>query len=206
MLTTKENTSDILQDKTDLVIFRLNRIHYAITVELIQQIIEMVIIIPVLSTVEWMEGVINYHGVSVPVVDLRRHFGLEVAPYRWHTPIILVNISNRLVGLIVDEVLDVRAISNEQIVAPGSILPPGVPQTSLLKSLIQTEQNITLLLDLAHLFDQVQVRALSAAANVLDKKTETFKPGTVSKGKAGKAASKQPKKSSAAAAGQEEIR
>src|SRR6185295_6288410 len=111
MLTIKENTPNILQNKTNLVIFRLNRIDYAITVESIQQIIEMVIIIPVLNTEEWMEGVINYHGASVPVVNLRRHFGMEVEPYRWHTPIILVNISDRRVGLIVDEVLDVLAIS-----------------------------------------------------------------------------------------------
>jgi purine-binding chemotaxis protein CheW len=224
MPTTKEATPNILQNKTNLVIFRLNRIDYAITVESIQQIIEMVIIIPVLNTEEWMEGVINYHGASVPVVNLRRHFGMEVVPYRWHTPIILVNIFDRRVGLIVDEVLDVLAISGEQIIDPRSILPPGVPQVSLLKSLIQTEQNITLLLDLAHLFDQVQVRALSAAANALDKKTahtpgdqarlqkpETFKPDAVSKGKAETTASKKSKKPStvepsAAATGQEEIR
>jgi purine-binding chemotaxis protein CheW len=216
MLTTQENTPHILQNKTNLVIFRLNRIDYAIAVEPIQQIIEMVIIIPVLNTEKWMEGVINYHGASVPVVNLRRHFGMEIAPYRWHTPIILVNIANRLVGLIVDEVLDVLALPDEQIVDPSAILPWGVPKVSLLKSIIQTDQNITLLLDLAHLFDQVQVRALSAAANALGKKTahtagdparsqkpETIKPGGVSKDKAGKAktpraaASKQPEKPSA---------
>ena len=205
MIMTKENIPNILQKKTNLVIFRLNRINYAIMVESIQQIIEMVIIIPVLNTKEWMEGVINYHGASVPVVNLRRHFGMEVVPYSWHTPIILVNISDRQVGLIVDEVLDVLAISDEQIIDPGSILPPGVPQASLLKSIIQTEQNITLLLDLAHLFDQVQVRALSAAANALDKKT-AHTPGTVSKSKAAPraAASKQSEKPSATR--QEEIR
>jgi purine-binding chemotaxis protein CheW len=219
MLTIKENTPNILQNKTDLVIFRLNRIDYAIPVETIQQIIEMVIIIPVLNTEEWMEGVINYHGASVPVVNLRRHFGMQVEPYRWHTPIILVNIFDRRVGLIVDEVLDVLAISDEQIVDPRSILPPGVPQVSLLKSIIQTDQNITLLLNLAHLFDEVQVRALSAAANALDKKMartpgaqahsqkpETQKPGAVSKNKAGKTAPKQTKKRAAVEPGQAEIR
>lgn len=167
MLMTKESTPDILQNNTNLVIFRLNRIHYAIAIESIQQIIEMVTITPVLKTEAWMEGVINYHGASIPVVNLRRHFGMEVVPYRWHTPIILVNISDHSVGLIVDDVLDVAVISQEQIVGPHSILPPGVPETPLLKGIIQTEKNITLLLDPAHLFDQVQVRALSAAAEAL---------------------------------------
>jgi hypothetical protein len=114
-----------------------------------------------------MEGIINYHGFSIPVINLRRHFGMEVVPYRWHTPIILVNISDHQVGLIVDDVLDVLAISSEQIVDPHSILPTGVPETPLLKGIIQTEKNITLLLDLAHLFDPVQVRALSATADAI---------------------------------------
>ena len=169
MIQTKESTPTVLQNKTSLVIFKLNHIHYAIAVESIQQIIEMVVIIPVLNTAAWMEGVINYHGVSIPIVNLRRHFGMEVAPYHLHTPIILVNIFGHWVGLIVDDVLDVLAVSAQQIVDARSILPPGVPQTLLLKGVIQTQQNITLMLDLTHLFDQVQVRALTATTGVLDK-------------------------------------
>lgn len=172
MLITKESIPDILQNKEDLVIFRLNRIHYAVAIESIQQIIEMVTITPVLKTEAWMEGVINYHGSSIPVVNLRRHFGMEVVPYRWHTPIILVNLSGHSVGLIVDDVLDVTAISREQIVGPHSILPAGIPETPLMKGIIQAENKIVLLLDLAHLFDQVQVRALSAAAEALGEQPE----------------------------------
>ncbi len=208
MILTQESTSTVLQNKTSLVIFRLNRIQYAIAVESIQQIIEMVVIIPVLSTKEWMEGVINYHGVSIPVVNLRRHFGMEVAPYHLHTPIILVNIFGHWVGLIVDDVLDVLSVSAQQIVDARAILPPGAPQTLLLKGVIQTGQNITLMLDLTHLFDQVQVRALTVTTGVLDKqsaqrvgekvrsqKVATPKRGTASKDKAGKTSKEQGKKS-----------
>jgi chemotaxis signal transduction protein len=168
MLMTKESIPEIVQTKENLVIFRLNRIHYAVAIEYIQQIIEMVTITPVLKTEAWMEGVINYHGISIPVVNLRRHFGMEVVPYRWHTPIILVTIANHSVGLIVDDVLDVTAIFQDQIVDPHSVLPPGVPETPLLKSILHVENKVMLLLDLAHLFDQVQVRALTAAADALE--------------------------------------
>jgi purine-binding chemotaxis protein CheW len=180
MLATKESIPDILQNKSNLVTFRLNRVHYAIAIEPLQQIIEMVTITPVLSTEAWMEGVINYHGLSIPVVNLRRHFGLEVVPYRWHTPIMLVNISGRLVGLIVDDVLDVLAVPKDQISDPRAILPAGIPETSLLKGIIQMGENITLLINLAHLFDQRQVRVLGAVADVLteqpDAKVEAQAP------------------------------
>jgi purine-binding chemotaxis protein CheW len=165
MLMAQEQRPDVVQ--ANLVVFLLNRIHYAIGIEPIQQIIEMVTITPVLKTEAWMEGVINYHGASIPIINLRRHFGMQVVPYRWHTPIILANITGRLVGLIVDDVLDVLTVPAAQITNPHMILPGGIPETPLLKGIIQTEQNITLLLDLEHLFDQVQVRALSAATNAL---------------------------------------
>lgn len=167
MLMTQESIPSVLQNNENLVAFRLNRIHYAIAIEAIQQIIEMVMITPVLDTEVWMEGVINYHGSSIPVVNLRRHFKMEVVPYSWHTPIILVNILERPVGLIVDDVLDVMAVPQEQIVSPCSIIPQGLPGISLLKGIIQTEDKIILMLDLAHLFDQVQVGVLSATAEAL---------------------------------------
>jgi purine-binding chemotaxis protein CheW len=169
---TKESNLNVLQNGENLVIFRLNLVHYAITVETIRQIIEMVTITPVLKTETWMEGVINYHGHSIPVVNLRRHFGMEIAPYRWHTPIILVDILEHLVGLIVDDVLDVTVASDEQIINPHSILPPGVPETPLLKNLILADNKIILLLDLAHLFDQNQVQALAATVGTLGEQPE----------------------------------
>lgn len=158
----------IIQTITSLVIFRLNNVYYAIAIEPIQQIIEMVTITPVLTTQEWMEGMINYHGFSTPVVNLRRHFGVDVMPYGWHTPIILVSIASHQVGLIVDDVLDVLAIPTERIVDPQSILPVGIPEIPLLKGIIQAEKNITFLLDLEHLFDQMQVRALGVATGALN--------------------------------------
>lgn len=184
MLTAKEHAIETLQAKTNLVVFLLNQIHYAIAIEPIQQIIEMVTITPVLKTEAWMEGVINYHGFSTPVINLRRHFDMAVVPYRWHTPIILVNIAQHQVGLIVDDVLDVLTLPAEQIIEPQRILPRGIPETPLLKGIIQTEDNITLLLDLEHLFDQVQVHALNAATGALNGQASQPQPAAALKIKA----------------------
>lgn len=186
----REQMVQVSQNITNLVIFRLNQVYYAIAIEPIQQIIEMVTITPVLKTEAWMEGVINYHGQSVPVINLRRHFGLDVVPYGWHTPIILVNITQHQAGLIVDDVLDVLAIPSEQIVAPQSVLPVGIPEIALLKGIIQMEEHITLLLDLEHLFDQVQVRALSIATSALSGQPQPAPPVKTVKKKRGAASPK----------------
>ncbi len=200
MLMDREQTPDVVQDKVNLVVFLLNQIHYAIAIQPIQQIIEMVTITPVLKTESWMEGVINYHGFSIPVINLRRHFNMKVLPYGWHTPIILVNIANHQVGLIVDDVLDVLTLPVEQVVDPRMVLPPGTPETPLLQGIIQDDERITLLIDLAHLFDQVQVRALNAATSslsgtLLEPPTAPLK--TVKKKRGGTSAKKTEKASAA---------
>ncbi len=194
MLMSQDQPPEVVQAKENLVVFLLNQVHYAIEIEPIKQIIEMVTITPVLKTETWMEGVINYHGLSVPVINLRRHFGMTVVPYRWHTPIILVNISNHQVGLIVDDVLDVLTLPAAQIMDPKVILPLGIPETPLLKGIIQTEETLTLLIDLTHLFDQMQVRALNVATSALSGHTsQPDAPVKAVKKKQGAALPKQAK-------------
>jgi purine-binding chemotaxis protein CheW len=67
------------------------------------------------NTPEFIKGVINLRGVIVPVVDLRLKFGFENAAYGETTVVIVLNIAERTVGVVVDSVSDVLALSPEQI-------------------------------------------------------------------------------------------
>jgi len=179
-MATAQQPLNTLQEKINLVTFRLNAVHYAFAVESIQEIIEMVTITPILKSEPWLEGVINYHGSFLPVVNLRCHFGMEAIPHHWHTPIILAHIASRPVGLIVDEVLDVVAFSLKQIVAPLSILPASVPEHLLLKGIVQAEGQTILFLDLAHLFNPEQIQALEAATRALAEQETQNQAGAAS--------------------------
>jgi len=147
-----------------LVTFRLDPQVYALPIEPIQQIIEMVKITPVPQVRSSVEGVINFHGATVPVVNLREHLGVAKTPLRLHTPIMMVYVSGRLVGLIVDEVLAVVDVPSTQIDRPKDILPEGLGNTSLLNGLFHTEGNTVLLLNIDHLFAPQETSALDEAA------------------------------------------
>jgi len=151
----------------DLVTFRLGQQKYALPIEPIRQIIEMITITPVPQVQEFIEGVINFHGMPVPVVNLRHQLSLPRMQLQLHTPIILVTIANRLIGLIVDEVLDVINLSTSQIVSPQSVMPVEVGDIPVVQGLIQLESETILYLDTAHLFAPREVRQIAAA-------TETF--------------------------------
>lgn len=61
-----------------------------------------------------MLGVMNLRGVIVPIVDLRHLLGLR-AENDTNTVTVVVNLAGRTVGLVVDAVSDVVALTAEQI-------------------------------------------------------------------------------------------
>jgi purine-binding chemotaxis protein CheW len=77
---------------------------YGLPVADVVQIIEMSTITPLPQLPPALKGIINFHGQMVPVMDLRRRFGLPDQSYGLHTPIILVNLAGQILGVVVDEV------------------------------------------------------------------------------------------------------
>jgi purine-binding chemotaxis protein CheW len=150
-----------------MVTFRLGSQTYALPIAPVRQIIEMVTITPLPQGNHTIAGVINFHGTLVPVINLRRYLGLDEISLQLHTPIILVNISERLVGLIVDQVLDVLERPADQIIDPSSILLEEMGEIPLLKGLIQSQDGSILLLNLEQLFKSSQARSLLEAAAAL---------------------------------------
>jgi purine-binding chemotaxis protein CheW len=161
-----ENTM-IKDTPLHLVTFRLGAQVYALPIEPIQQVIEMVTITPVPQVRASVEGVINFHGATVPVVNLREHLGMPKIPLKLHTPIVMAFVSGRLVGLIVDEVLAVLDLPSTQMVIPQDILPEGLGKTSLLRGLFHANGDTILVLDIEHLFAPQEATALAEAVATL---------------------------------------
>ncbi len=144
----------------NLVLFRLERQTYALPIEQVRQIIEMVTITPIPQVNHSVSGMINFHGMTVPVVNLRKHLGMAEQPLRLHTPIIIVNIGGRMVGLVVDEVQDVQAFSRTQLINPRAVLPEELGSVPILLGMVQTGSSMIMALDLEHLFQIYDARAL----------------------------------------------
>jgi purine-binding chemotaxis protein CheW len=66
----------------------------------------------------WMPGVINLRGVVVPVIDLRRKFGLPPAGHDEYTVVIIVVVGEHLAGIVVDAVSDVITLAGSDIKPP----------------------------------------------------------------------------------------
>lgn len=74
---------------------------------------------PIPNSPEYVKGIINLRGEVVPIIDLRKRFGLKEKEYDAHTVVIVTKIDQqdktRTVGLVVDAVADVYDIDKEHM-------------------------------------------------------------------------------------------
>lgn len=107
-----------LQDNTYLT-FYLDEELFGLNIHLVREVLEYTEITRVPMTAEFMRGVINVRGHVVPVVDLRRKFGLPKSEQTVDTCIIIVELEvdgeSSTMGALVDGVQEVLDILPEQI-------------------------------------------------------------------------------------------
>ena len=104
----------MISGENHLILFSVDPFHCALPVPNVQEIIRMVGIQPIPGTREDLEGTINLRGRMVPVVDLRKRFGVEDPPYEVRTRILIIGFGGKPLGLIVDDVLNVVEVAAEE--------------------------------------------------------------------------------------------
>ncbi len=89
---------------------------YALDIMCIKEIIRIMPIIPVPKSPAFVDGVINLRNAVIPVIDLRRRFGLPSADNQEKKRrIIICAVDGRIVGLLADEVSEVKTCSQEDV-------------------------------------------------------------------------------------------
>jgi purine-binding chemotaxis protein CheW len=163
-----QSTNDLASSEVrDLMTFRLAEQMYALPIEPVVRIIEMVTITPIPHVGSAVEGVINVQGQPIPVINLRRHFGLSEASLGLRTPIVLVQSGTQAFGLIVDEVTDVFSLFRDDISHVADLLPEGMAESPILSGIAHVEHETVLLLDVEHLLVHKHVQALFQAVAAL---------------------------------------
>ncbi len=88
---------------------------YAIDILTVQEIRGYDTVTKIANAPDFIKGVINLRGTIVPIVDMRIKFQLGTVSYDQFTVVIVLNIGQRVVGMVVDGVSDVITLLPEQI-------------------------------------------------------------------------------------------
>lgn len=137
------------EDSREYLTFTLGDEEYGIDILNVQEIRGYDAVTKIANSPDFIKGVINMRGVIVPIIDMRLKFHLGDAEYNQFTVVIILNISGRVIGMVVDGVSDVVALRGEQIrPAPefGAVL-----DTAYIDGLATLEERMVIVVDIEKL-------------------------------------------------------
>lgn len=97
------------------VIFKLGGEEYGINIMNVTEIIPYEETIKLPHVPDFVEGVINYRGTVIPIICLKKKFGMKLTESDHNTRIIILNLDNKQVGFIVDEASQTIKLDDEDI-------------------------------------------------------------------------------------------
>ncbi|KML24116.1 chemotaxis protein CheW [Leclercia adecarboxylata] len=150
-----EKKKDDKNSGQEYLVFALGEEEYGIEILKVQEIRCYDRVTRIANTPEFITGVANLRGVIVPIVDLRVKFKLSSAEFDENTVIIILNLQERVVGIVVDGVSDVLSLNPDQIKpAPDFSVTLS---TEYLLGLGAIEERMLILVDIEKLLDSEEM-------------------------------------------------
>ncbi len=137
---------------TKLVTFRLGDDLFAAGIFSVERVLRHQPPTSVPDLPPWVQGVIEYQGRVLPVIDLRRRFELPEATIRPETRIVVLNAGDDWVGAVVDAVVEVASVDPSQVSPP----PPffrGLA-AEYLKGICRRGDRLVIVLDIDRLLSE----------------------------------------------------
>jgi purine-binding chemotaxis protein CheW len=143
----KGGNDELLQ----LVSFSIGGEEFGVDILKVQEINRMLAVTHVPSAPEHVEGVINLRGRVIPIIDLRRTFGMPRKEHDKNTRIVVVELQGKVVGFVVDAVQEVLRIPRS-VTEPPPGLVAGV-RGDYITAVGKLEDRLLILLDLEKILD-----------------------------------------------------
>lgn len=145
----QESQSSTEAESREFLTFVLGKEHYALDIMSVKEIRGYEAVTQIAKAPAFIKGVINLRGDIVPIVDLRLKFEVGEASYNEFTIVIMLNVAERIVGIVVDGVSDVIRLADEEIRPPPEF---GVAFDSrYLLGLVPIEDHMVILVNIESL-------------------------------------------------------
>ena len=143
-----------------LVTFSIDEEEFGVNILKVQEIIRIMEITRVPRSPEFVEGVINLRGRVIPIVDLRRRFGLAAIAHDKDTRIIVIELNSLVVGFIVDAVSEVLRLPADTV-EPTPPVAAGV-DSEYISGVGKLQDRLLILLDLDKLLTAEDLHRLNS--------------------------------------------
>jgi purine-binding chemotaxis protein CheW len=143
-----------------IVVLDLGGEAYGVEIGRVEEIIRMQAITRIPNGPSFIEGVTNLRGRVIPVLDLRKRFGLPASDATRRSRIVVGELGDHTVGLVVDGVSEVLQLSSESVEPPSTLVTSA--DSAFLRGVAKLDERLILLLDLSRLLSQSEQDDLAA--------------------------------------------
>lgn len=154
-----------MEKDLQVVGFRIGNETFGVRIGSVREIVRVPEITAVPSAPETVEGVINLRGKIIPVMDLRKRFGQSDIQPDKKNRILVVELENKLVGLIVNAASEVLRIAPSEIEAPGNLFAEG--ESGYVTGVGKLKGRLITLLDIAKLLHRPEYKRFEEAAELV---------------------------------------
>lgn len=151
----KTETEELLQ----LVSFKIGEEEFGVDILKVQEINRMLNITKVPNSPDFVVGVVNLRGRIIPVIDLRKRLNLPEKEADNKTRIVVVELEEKTVGFLVDEVSEVLRIP-KSITEPPPSMVAGI-DSDFITAVGKLEDRLLTLLDLEKLIKTQDLGSLA---------------------------------------------
>ncbi len=145
---------------SQFVTFTLAQEEYGITITKVQEIIGYQGFTRIPNVPDFIKGVLNLRGTVVPVVDLRKKFGMKEKEYSKFTVIIILEALGRIMGIIVDAISDVVSLTSQEIQDTPSFNVNV--RTDFIQGMGKKDDKLIIILDMDKVLSQEELDALDS--------------------------------------------
>ncbi len=145
-----------------LVVFDLASEAYGVNIGTVREIIRMQQITHVPEAPQYVDGVINLRGRVIPVIDLRKRFGLAVTEQTENSRIVVVDSAGEDIGVIVDAVTEVLRVPGDAIEPASSLIT--TEDSYYMDGIAKIGNRLLILLDLERVLQNADRELVGAAA------------------------------------------
>lgn len=144
-----------------LVSFKLADEEYGVEVLRVREIIRMPSITKMPNSPGYVEGVINLRGKVIPIISMRKRFGLMENGYDSHTRIMVMDVAGGLNGFIVDGVSEVIRIQSGDIQPPPGMVS-GNSNQDFITGVFNHQERMLIIMDVDRMFSDEERDSFSA--------------------------------------------
>lgn len=148
--------------RSEYLSFRLGSEEYAIDILCVQEIRSYEEPTRIANAPHFIKGVVNLRGVIVPIVDLRIRLGCDRVDYNDFTVVIVLNVRNRVVGVVVDSVSDVLQLGEDDISAAPQM--SSAVDAAFIKGIASVGERMLIMADIKELISSPEMGLIDEPA------------------------------------------